>query len=133
MNRPTPIDRVAGRVARQIIRRFGKDAVLRRTTTTFTPGTNATTSTSRDHLIKIAPPTTVDVRYVNGTTIQMGDVQVLMAAEGLPFAPSKAATLSKNVSQADAVLIDGAPYPIHHVKPIYSGQRIAAYTAYARR
>jgi hypothetical protein len=123
------LDSVAAPLAEQLLRQFGKSATLRRTTTTFDPATGGASTSVRNFKISCFPER-VSTRLIDGTNIRLGDLQIMMSGVGV--VPS-AATSLPNASTSDAVVIDNVPYPVYSVAPVYSGDKVAIFTVYARR
>ena len=109
--------------AQRLIAKYGKQVVFTKTTPgTFDPVSGTTTgATSTDTTIKVAPPSSFDIKEVNGTSIQTGDVKVSVAA--LDYVP--------DISQT--VTFDSNTYNIISVSPVYSGDAVAKYDCQLRK
>ena len=73
---------------------------------------------------KLTPPEPYSVAYINGTTIQAGDVKVMVAAQGLSPLPAPSDRV---------VLFDGNEFTIEGIETIMSGESVAAYILQLRR
>lgn len=72
---------------------------------------------------KVYPPDDVNLRYVDGDLIKVGDMVTGVAAKDIEFIPSRGMR----------VTIDDSIWVIHHVSPIRSGEWIVLYGLYLRR
>jgi hypothetical protein len=122
------LDRLAAPFAEKLLKDYGTSATLRRTTTTFDPATGEASTSVRN--FKINCTMTPTTRRIDGTNVRLGDVEIMMSGVGV--VPS-AATSLPNASTSDAVVIDNVPYPVYSVAPVYSGDKAAIFTVYARR
>ena len=73
---------------------------------------------------KVIPPFHYEEKYINGDTIQLGDMQTGIAASGLAFVPDPSIT---------KVVIDSAEWTIVNMNSIYSGEEIALYMLQLRK
>ena len=115
----TPLDdRLVPRVL-DIIARYGKVLAYSVTTgATYNPATSRREGGSTAvHQVKSTPPTGYSHALIGTSGIQAGDQHTLVAAKDLPFDP-KVAT---------GVQVDGKDWTIVTVKPIRSGELVAAW------
>jgi len=73
---------------------------------------------------KIIPPYGYEQKYVNGDSVQAGDMQTGIAASGLEFVPQPSLT---------KVTIDTKQWNIINMMPIYSGEQICMYLLQLRK
>ena len=73
--------------------------------------------------LKATPPEAMKVGLQDGDIVKVGDVRILIAAEGLAFTPEA----------TQQVKIDSDRWRIVHTEPIYSGEEIAAYQIQLRK
>lgn len=76
---------------------------------------------TQNYPVKAAPPYEFSRQYVNGTTIQEGDVRILIA---------KPADFTPAISHK--VIFDSQTFNLVSVSPIYSGENVVAYECIAR-
>lgn len=89
----------------------------------YNAATGRTTQSSPDaYTVKSAPPFAYEQRYVNGNTVQEGDLRLLIAGSGQSFVPK--------VGQK--VTFDSGVYRVVSVLPYYSGEDIAAWEVQVR-
>lgn len=107
----------------QIIQQQGKAITFRRVTRTG--GANPVI-TNTDYAVKAFLPD-YDVRLINGTTVKVGDLRVIMAPTAIDGTALPAPT------PTDFIIIDGAaPRSIGIVKPLYTGPNLTAYDVQAK-
>lgn len=70
----------------------------------------------------VSPPLMYERKYIDDTTIQDGDAQLILAAQGLTFTP----TLKHEVH------FDSTEWQIVSLRPVYSGEQIAVYMLQVR-
>lgn len=119
----TSLDNRFRPLAHNLIAKYGKDVTFTKTTAgTYDPVTGTTTgSTTTDTSVKVTPPSAFDIKEVNGTSIQTGDVKVSTAA--VDYVP--------DINQS--VTFDGNTYNIISVSPVYSGDLVAKYDCQLRK
>lgn len=110
--------------ALDLVTKFGKDAVLRRYTSTFNVATGKNVKTSADTAVIITPPDPVNQRWINNGTAKFGDAMCSLAAQGLTVIPD---------TTTDKLVFDGREWQIVVVSPTYSGQQVALYTLQLRQ
>jgi hypothetical protein len=90
----------------------------------YDPATGTGTKTGKvRHSLKVTPPETFSLRYVDGESIRMGDANIILPAEDLEFDPT--------VGQLVEVL--GIDWIIVSVLPLMTGEQIGAYQLQIRR
>jgi len=109
----------------EILEEFGKDAVFQvPATKTYDPTTGDVTEGSvTSHTKKITPPAPYKQGYVKDDLIQVGDVQVYLAASGLTFTPTN----------GYAVVFDSMTWRIEYANPIYTGELVALWELLLRK
>lgn len=112
------LDKRARKTARKLIRRFGKDAVLRRRTSSYLAATRKTTEAVTDLKVKVTPLEPLALGRIDGTLVEAGDAQVGLAASGLKFAPD---------AKTDSLVMDGVEWKIVTVRRVMSGALPALY------
>lgn len=119
----TDFDDTFRELAHDMIAEFGKIVTFTKTTPgTYDPVSGTTTgSTTTNTSIKVTPPSAFDIKEVNGTSIQTGDVKVSTAA--VDHVP--------DINQS--VTFDGNTYNIISVSPVYSGDLVAKYDCQLRK
>ena len=117
-------DATARATAERLIARFGKAITLRRAARTYDPATGKTTDTTQDFLVKISPPDRFRENLVDGELVRSGDLQAFMAAKGAPVVPEQT---------TDKAIIDGVPWTLVRVDPVFSGEQAAFYTLHMRK
>lgn len=113
----TAFDRKFRPLASGMLAKFGKSITYRRVTLGTGPQPTPTTA---DTAIK-AVITGASLGHLPGGMTMTDGKKVLIAASDLTFAPS----------QNDKMVIDGVVQTIALVKPIYSGELVAAHEIYA--
>jgi len=73
--------------------------------------------------VKIIPPDKYQRTYIEGDLIENGDLVTGMAAQGAPVTPTKGMQID----------LDGSPWRIERVRPIYSGELIAMWELQLRQ
>lgn len=112
-------------LARKMTGKYGKAITLRKTESTYDPATGQTTETTTDYAVKTEPPQPYEQRYIDGQLIQTGDMRLLVAATdpGLTDTPDL----------EWKALMDGDTWQIVTIRPIWSGEQVAAYELQTRR
>jgi hypothetical protein len=87
-----------------------------------TTGKNAT-FTADTYSVKVTPPQEYEQKYIDGDLIQVGDVQIFLAAQNLTFTP-------KNGMD---VTIDSENWKIVSFGKIYTGEQVALYEFQLRK
>lgn len=107
-----------------LIAKFGKIVTfVREGLEIYAPATGHTTQAGPTTFDRaVTPPSPYKTQFIDGDTIQVGDVKVLVAASGLPF------TIVKGMK----VKIDGVIWLVVQCIRIYSGTSIAAYEVQLR-
>lgn len=72
---------------------------------------------------KVIPPYDVELKYVDGDVIRIGDMVSGLPAKNIQFTPERGIK----------VTIDSAVWEIQRVSPIYSGERICLYLMQLRK
>lgn len=109
-----------------LLAEFGKDVVFTSAAVVaeYDPATGRTTQSSpTTYTVKSAPPFAYEQRYVNGNTVQEGDLRLLIAGADQEFTPK--------VGQK--VTFDSGTYRVVSVIPYYSGEDIAAWEVQVRQ
>lgn len=112
------LDNRARKTAQKLIRQFGKDAILRRRTSSYSPATRKTTEAVIDVKVKVTPPEPLELGRIDGTLVEAGDAKVGLAALGLKFAPD---------ATTDSLVLDGLEWKIVTVRRVMSGELPALY------
>lgn len=74
--------------------------------------------------IYTAPPEDVKLGEIDGKTVLVGYLKVLVPAKGLAIVPS---------AQTDVLTLGGVDHEIVKVSPIYTGDSVAAYYLFCKR
>lgn len=122
----TALDTQFAALVPEILAEFGKDVVFTEAAVPgdFDPTTGRTTQSSpATYTVKSAPPAQYEQDYVNGNTIQQGDLRLMIAGSGQSFVPK--------VGQK--VTFDSLVFRAVAVTPIYSGESIAAWEVQVRQ
>lgn len=91
---------------------------------TYDPTTGKeTTGDATQYNKKVIPPYEVELKYVNGDIIKIGDLLSGVPAKNIQFTPERGIK----------VTIDSAVWEIQRVSPIYSGERICLYLFQLRK
>ena len=76
----------------QLVNRFGRNTTFTVPSGTYDPATGSFTGVSADPKVwKATAPSEYELKYVDGTTVLMGDAQMTVAASGITFAPLRSA------------------------------------------
>ena len=110
--------------AKDLVTRFGKNATLRRYTSTYDVATGRNVNTSADTAVIITPPEPVNDRWINNGTAKFGDAMCSLAAQGLSIRPDPT---------RDKVVFDGEEWTVIAASPVYSGELIALYNLQLRK
>lgn len=112
--------------ALRLIDRLGKTVVFKTyPDATYDPETGETVPGDPvNYSKKVIPPYAYEQKYLDGDTVQTGDMQSGIAALGLEFTPEPSVT---------TVVIDTEEWNIVNMMPIYSGQQIALYLLQLRK
>jgi hypothetical protein len=119
------------KAAATIIKAFtSKKATFARNVRTYTASTGTESNATTQYELSVAPPFPVTQREANGTSILVGDLKTIVAAEeveqlALPIDLSKDVTATLTVA--------GRTYELYQIEPVYSGDQVAVYTLYLRR
>lgn len=105
-------------VAEEVITEFGQEGTVKRITPTDPVLGGDGTETSYPATLV---PMTYDARYIDGTTIKSGDMQIYISAVGLPIVPTVGDTVSANgteyhVVNSDPNVYDGVTAVVHIVQ-----------------
>jgi hypothetical protein len=116
-------DRLLPKV-KALIERLGKKVDFTISTKTGTVATGVVTETTETFQdVKVSPPIAVDIRFVDGVNIKVGDTILFLAAKDLAFVP--------DVDQK--VTIDDVVFTILRNIKHYSGELIAVYELHVRQ
>ncbi len=107
------LDKTARATAFKLIKKFGKNAILRRRTSTYSAATRKTTEATTDLKVKVSPPEDFKFNQIDGTLVQAGDAKVSIAALGLKFEPD---------AETDSIVMDSVEWKIVTVKTTWSGE-----------
>lgn len=118
------LDSVFRPLAPALINKFGTAATLRRRTSAFTASTGVATQTDADTAVVITPPAPFKESRIEKGLAIVGDMQCMVAAQGLAIAPS---------AETDHVVHAGIEWHVVDVQPVYSGNLVAAYKLHLRR
>lgn len=122
----TELDTVFVPLADELLDSFGTLATFKVVTSggVYTPGSSsATTEVTSDVAWKIVPPWVYPAYLIDGDLIRAGDMQTLIAAQGITFTP-----LVKQVAVFASV-----SWRIISVEPIRSGDSVCSYMLQLRR
>lgn len=119
---PGALDSLGG-TARDLLTRFGKDAVLRKAARVYSPTTGKTTDVATDYAVVVGPPSPYRQGRVDGVLVRVGDAAVMMARDGAPAVPVS----------GDRLVLDGQTWQVVNVSPTYSGQLVAVWELQLRR
>lgn len=118
------LDELFGDLAEDLIDQFGGTATLQSVTININAPAGTSTETIVAETVKISPPQNVEIDAIDGTLVQAGDMQTVLARQGLSNVP---------VANKDRLVFAGETWKIVGVDPIYSGDQVAAYTLNLRR
>lgn len=117
----TVLDPVFRDLARDLLVSYGTSIVIKKpSATTASPSTQSWAQTfGTSQTVKCSPPSPYDVRLIDGTNVQRGDLQTLVAATdaNLTFAPET----------GHHAEIDSKTWRVVKANPIWSGDQVAAY------
>ncbi len=72
---------------------------------------------------KVSPPEAYHQRYIDGDTVQVGDVSIMLPSASAGFVPAI----------NTVVTIDGLEWRVVGFNPVYSGEQVALYKLQLRR
>jgi len=110
-----------------IVGRLGFAATIYRDdgAASYDPTTGAATPDRTPHLVKITPPSPVNIESVDGTLVLHGDMETLCPAQGLAIAPDPT---------TDTLAVDGEEWRIVRVSPVHDiGGGLAAHIMQVRK
>lgn len=121
----TQLDTVFLPLATELLTEYGKAATFHAYTGgSYTPSTGTGSPGSEtQYSKKIIPPYNVDLSFVDGDTIRVGDMMTGLAAENLEFTPV----------EGMKVTVESQAWSVVKVQPVYSGESIALYQLILRR
>mgnify|MGYP006445372685 CR=1 FL=1 len=125
-------DKLFKRMAVDLAKQFGKDITLRRTDSTFDPGTGQTTETNFDFLIRAHPPKDFTTDEIADTLIQQGDTVVDVPAASVDMTATGASGGAAPTT-SDKLLMDGFTWTLVDVGRAYGGSDVAIYRLHARK
>ena len=125
-------DALFRRMSADLAKQFGKNITLRRTESTFDPGTGQTTETTYDVPARAGPPKQFLGDRIADTLIEQGDVVVDVPAKGLDMT-STGASGSAAPRLDDTLLMDAVTWTLVDVGRAYGGGDVAIYRLHARR
>lgn len=124
---PTELDIELGQAALDIIEEFGKEVVFTEPPKPgdFDPGTGKGTPSTpaQDFTRKISPPDKFSSKFVDDDLVEAGDMMAVVANQGLPFKPEPGWSIA----------FDDFDWKIVDLRPLYSGELIAAYEMQLRK
>ena len=100
-----------------VVDTYGKTIAFEEVSNSYSPATGINTETPTTHNHKVSPPDRFEQRFVDNDLIRAQDLMFLLPAKGITFTP----TLGMQVT------IDSVVYDTTSIRPIYSGDDIAAY------
>ena len=109
---------------KEIIDKFGKLVTLTRETNTYNPATGDVSSTSTSVSIRVTPPREFPARYIDGSLIQIGDVEIGVPASGLTITPS---------AVDFTATIDSVVWKCIRATKVYSGDDVVLWRLQLRR
>ena len=90
----------------------------------YDPSTGKTTQgDATQHSKKVIPPYAIDLKYVDGDVIKVGDLLTGVPAEGIEFTPARSMK----------VTIDSNIWTIERVQPLYASEQIVLYLLQLRK
>lgn len=89
---------------------------------TYNPATGTVTSSAADYVVKSSPPYPYARQFINGDTVQEGDMQIIIAP------PS-----GWTPANGQKFVLDSHTFRVVSVEPIYSGALVAAYRIQGRQ
>ena len=120
---PGQLDSSLRQAAERLIDAFGGTISYLRTTETFSADTGKITQSETAFTTVASPPEPFRQNRVDGTTIQVGDMKMLLKALNLPFTPTI----------GDKLIHAGVRWQVVAVMPIYSGELPAVYEVQLRQ
>jgi hypothetical protein len=110
-------------LAQRLTDKFGKAVVLREFAgNTFDPSTGQNTASYTDHNANAVVRSYAE-RLIDGSSVQVGDLEVSVPAKDLTFVPDT----------QDRLRMDGVEYAIVNPQRTYSGEQVALYVLQVRR
>jgi len=94
------------------------------TSSAYDPTTGVTSQATSAKTAKATPPAPYNIMYVDGDIIESGDMETLIAAQGLTWTPVVGMAMT---------WASGNVWRVVSVKPIYSGESVCAYSLQLRR
>lgn len=117
------LDKKMRATAERLVDKFGKAITLRRTTSTFDPSTGTTSESTTDHSVNAVIEPYAE-RLIDGSLIQVGDMQVTVPAKSLSIDPD---------TSKDSVILDSVEWTLVRVEALYSGEQVATWALQVRR
>lgn len=116
------LDRLRG-TAQRLVNTYGKTLTLREFTgNTYDPSTGTNTPSYTDHSVT-GVVETFSERLIDGSSVKVGDLDVLVPDQQLSFVPST----------EDLVTLDGQDWSIVNPRREFSGEQVAFYRLQVRR
>lgn len=117
------LDKRMRSLAQQLTAKFGKAVTIKEYTgNTYDPATGTNTPSYTDHNANAVVRSYAE-RLIDGSSVQVGDVEVSVPAKELTFTPDT----------QDNVLMDGVTYSIVNPQRTYSGERVALFVLQVRK
>jgi len=120
---PGLLDGVMLPLAENLIESFGGAITYTQTSETFSATTGKTTVMETNHSVIMTPPAPYNVNRIDGSVVQVGDLEAMLKAQNLGFVPAA----------GDKVTFNGTDWQVVGVKPLFSGALAAAYTIQLRQ
>lgn len=121
----TALDRSLVPKVLSLVNRLGKTGKITSVSSyTFNPANGSVTENgATTQFKKVTPPEEYSRYVVDGDSIKLGDMKVLLPASGLSFVPARGFSIK----------IDSVTFDIVRVEPIYTGKQVGAYQLQLRR
>jgi len=120
----TTLDDALRPVAKDLLSTFGKDLTfIVKGSESYDATTGSVTVSESSVVVKGSPPAPYARKYITGDLVKEGDVQTIIAAQGLTITPD----------EGQRVEFDSEKWHIVSIKRIYSGEQVAAYELQLRR
>lgn len=120
---PGQLDSIMRPVAERLIEQFGGPMVYSRTTESFDVGSGIASQSAATFNVIGTPPSPYKQNRIDGTVIQIGDLETLVKALNLGFEPAI----------GDKVNFNSTEWQVVGVMPIFSGALPAAYRLQLRQ
>lgn len=117
------LDTLLRSISEDLIAQLGTTATLHTSTRSFSVATGQVTVSDVNTTVQCTPPFPYEKERIDGTIVQSGDAETLIAAKTLATAP---------VAEKDELTFAGIRWKVIAVNPVYSGDEVAVYVLQLR-